>query len=190
MRRPSFTALEALLVFSILGLLISVTLPAYRQYQVRSDLDLAAQQLTQALGRARLLSVSAQGGSPWGVYMPKSVLYQGKTFAARNTAFDELYPMPSTLIATGLLDVSFALLTGKPSASGTVVLTAINGDRRSISIVIDEQGIVVDTSDKLTICHCEANPPHTLTLPDDAWPAHQDHGDYIGPCRVPENKCK
>ena len=184
-----FTTLELLLVFGIVSILSALTIPAYRQYQIRSDLDLVTQQLTQSLGRARLLAQSGKGGSPWGVYVPGSILYKGKSFTARDSAFDERYPMPPTLIASGLLDVSFSQLTGIPSATGTIIVTAINGDKRSIVILIDRHGIVINPSDKLTICHCQSNPPHNLTIPDNAWLAHQKHGDYIGSCQVPEKKC-
>jgi hypothetical protein len=44
-----------------------------------------------------------------------------------------------------------------------------------------------DNSAKLCaqICHVPpGNPPveHTLVLPSEAFPAHLDHGDYVGPC--------
>ncbi|HCM77720.1 MAG TPA: hypothetical protein DIS90_15160, partial [Cytophagales bacterium] len=41
-------------------------------------------------------------------------------------------------------------------------------------------------SDKITICH---KPPgnrensQTLTISKSAWPAHEKHGDTIGPCK-------
>ena len=189
MEQRGFTALEILLVFGIVTILVALSIPAYRQYEIRSDLDLVTQQLTQALGRARLLSQSGKGGSPWGVYVPGSILYKGKSYLKRDPAFDERYPMPPTLITSGLSDVSFSLLKGMPSATGTITVTAINGDKRSVVVLIDSHGIVINPSDKITICHCQSNPPHNLAIPDNAWPAHQKHGDYIGPCQVPEKKC-
>jgi outer membrane biosynthesis protein TonB len=33
---------------------------------------------------------------------------------------------------------------------------------------------------KITICHKNKN---TITISESAWPAHQAHGDYMGPCK-------
>ena len=39
--------------------------------------------------------------------------------------------------------------------------------------------------DKLTICHFPPGNPdnaHTLSIGSSAWPAHETHGDTLGPC--------
>lgn len=38
-----------------------------------------------------------------------------------------------------------------------------------------------------TICHYPGNNEQTITIPESAWPAHSNHGDYLGPC-IPEGE--
>lgn len=185
MNRQGFTLLELLLVIGMLAVIGAIASPAWRAYQVRSDVETAVDSLTQALGRAKLKAVAGDGASAWGYDVQTSTLFRGTEFASRDVAADELYPRPSAVAASGLMRVTFAALTGRPSATGSIILTSIRGDVRQVSIEIDEEGIIVNRDDKLTICHCPSNPPSILRIPDAAWPAHRQHGDALGACKVP-----
>lgn len=183
--RPAFTALELMLVVGILAGLAAFSVPAYRDYQVRNDLVRVTDQVSQALGRAQLRAQAGQRESAWGYSVSHATLFAGSNYAGRNASYDEFYPMPDTIETSGLDEVSFARLTGAPSATGTIILTSLRGERREVRILIDRQGIAVNRSDRLTVCHCNASPAHTLRLPEAAWPAHRRHGDYLGACRTP-----
>ena len=39
----------------------------------------------------------------------------------------------------------------------------------------------------ITICHMEGNGSHTITVNANAWPGHQNHGDYQGECEGGDN---
>lgn len=181
--RRGFTLLEVLLVVGILGMIAGVSIPMYRKYQVRNDLDLTAQQITQALGRAQLLARSGRGASAWGLHVPSGTIFAGASHGSRNSAFDEAYPFPPTITPSGLSEVSFSPIDGAPNATGTIVLQAITGDRRTISITLTEEGITTNESDRLTVCHMQGNTCETKQITDNAWGGHQQHGDYLGVCR-------
>ena len=188
MRRPAFSTLELILVIGILGGLAGITIPAYRDYQVRSDLVNATDRVSQALNRAQLRSEAGEQDTEWGFSVSRSTLFAGKQYDGRNAMFDERYPIPETIATSGLDEVSFAKLTGVPSATGTIVLTSLRGEQRQVSILIDRKGIAVNMDDQLTICHCQSNTPQTKKIPDNAWPAHRGHGDSLGTCK--QNSCK
>jgi prepilin-type N-terminal cleavage/methylation domain-containing protein len=180
-----FTIMEVILVMGLLGVVAAVTIPSYRYYQQRNDLDRSADQVVQALHRAKLLSELGEQGSRWGFHTLEGTLFRGSTYAARDSNFDEEYPLPVSVTASGLPEVSFRILTGQPSATGSIVLTSINGEQRTITIQGGVRVIIVDeASDRLTVCHYPpgGGKPKTLHLPESAWPAHQGHGDTIGPC--------
>lgn len=189
--RRGFSLFEVLLVLGILGGLSAIAVPAWRDYQVHSDLEIAAEQISQALGRARLRSQSGQLDMPWGFSVSHQTLFGGETYANRSATFDEHYPFPSTIETSGLDEVAFSRLQGMPSMTGSIILTSLRGEQREVHIVIDRQGIAVNATDRLTVCHCKSNPPHTLRLPEAAWPAHSKHGDYLGSCNQvhPEQYC-
>jgi len=183
--RRGFSTVELLITVAIIAIVAGVTVPLYRHYQIRNDLELAVEQAIQALGRAQLLSQIAQEGSEWGFQVPTGTLFRGRTYATRNANYDEVYAPPSTITASGLPEVSFSLLDGMPSASGTIVLENILGDRRTIVIRGGSAGgfTVGEDDDRLTICHRYGNPNcHTISIPEAAWSAHRGHGDILGEC--------
>jgi prepilin-type N-terminal cleavage/methylation domain-containing protein len=190
MRRPGFSILELALVMAVITVIAAFSIPMYREFQIRSDLDTTAMQVSEAIGRAKQLSLSGQGDSGWGFYVPAGVLYKGKSYAARDPSRDETYPFPKTIAPSGLLEVAFSKLEGRPTATGTVLLTAINGDQRSISIAILERSLPTTQDDHLTICHCNAHSGSTKKIPDSAWPGHLKHGDHLGACTGKVNECK
>src|SRR5436853_1165619 len=111
MHRRAFGLIEVLIVIGVLGAVTSLSIPLYDEYQIRSDLDLATKQTTQGLDRAKRQAQSGDQDSNWGFYVPNGTLYKGTSYAARNTSFDEVTPMPSSIAISGLLDVSFAKVT-------------------------------------------------------------------------------
>lgn len=186
MHRRGFALIELLIVIGILGTVAGMSVPMYNSYQIRNDLNLATEQVVQGLARARLLAQSAQDDSEWGFYIPAGVLYKGTSYADRDPALDEVYPMPSTIKTTGLLEVSYSKLNGRPSAMGDITLTALNDDERTIYIKVEQEAVPVVVNDEITICHYPpGNPgnPHEITISESAWPAHHDnHGDTLGSC--------
>jgi|CXWL01.1.fsa_nt_gi prepilin-type N-terminal cleavage/methylation domain-containing protein len=185
MKHSGFSLVEMLMVIGIVGVVSGVTVPLYRDYQVRNDLNIATEQVTQGLARARLLSQTAQEDSGWGFYVPAGVLYKGLTYETRDTIADEIYSMPSTITITGLFEVSYSKVKGAPSATGSITLTALDNETRSILIQVQNQAVAVTQGDNLTVCHKPGTPAEkTMTLSDNAWPGHQGHGDTLGSCAV------
>jgi hypothetical protein len=72
------------------------------------------------------------------------------------------------------------------------VITDCGSDTKSVSITRNE--IVDDIpvqEEMITICHRPPGNPNNmqqLTIPLSAWPAHQAHGDILGPCPVQEEE--
>lgn len=182
MRRAGFALIEILLVVGMVGTMTGLAIPLYRDYQIRNDLNLATEQVTQGLARARLLSQSAQNDDAWGFYIPAGVLYKGTQYAARDSQYDEVYAMPSTIMTTGLSEVSYQKLSGNPSGTGAITLLALNQDTRTILIVVEKESIAVVRNDRISICHQTGGGTKTLNINDNAWPAHQNHGDTLGAC--------
>lgn len=182
--RRGFTLIEGILALTIVALMGGITVPLYMNYQIQNDLNLAMQQATQGLRRAQLLSQAREGDSVWGFFVPAGTLYKGDSYSERDEAFDEVYPMPSSITVSGsILEVSYSR-EGLPDRFGNIILTDLTGGQRIITILVPEVGIPANQSDLSTICHC---PPgnqgcNTLYISENAWPAHQAHGDTLGSC--------
>jgi Tfp pilus assembly major pilin PilA len=185
MNRRAFALMELLITIGIIGVATTLTIPLYREYQIRNDLDNATQLVTQGLGRAKLLSQTGQGDSAWGFYVPSGTLYKGTSYATRNTQFNESYSMPSTIAISGLLDVSYARVVGVPNTTGDIVLRALNNDQRviQVKIAVDTQSISASQGDTLTICRTlPGGGKETIQIPDSTWPTYQSQGATMGSC--------
>ena len=136
-RKQGFALVEILLVIGIMSAATGYSVPMYRNYKIRSDLYLARDVVTQALYRARLLSQTGQQDDEWRYNIPEGIVFKGADYEARDTDFDELFPLPSAVTATGLTEIAFSRVTGVPSPDGDIVLEAINGEKIWISISPD-----------------------------------------------------
>lgn len=185
MKRFAFTIVEILLAFSIIAVVGALSVPSYRYYSIINDLERSVDQVAQGLHRAKLLSELNEQDGSWGYHVASGVIFKGNLYAGRDAGFDEMQPLPATIIASGLSEVSFAVIIGEPSATGSIILTAVNGVQRIITI---QSGPVLisgeeENSDFLTICHFSGGTSHTIKIPESAWPAHrQNHGDTLGAC--------
>lgn len=131
--RRGFSAIEILTVLAIIAVLAGMSVPFWRNYMMRSDLHLAAEQTNQLLRRAQILAQSGDEGA-WGVYVPGGIMYQGSSFAFRDESLDEVLPIPASVSVSGLQDVSFSALYAAPNTTGDIILESSNGEQIKISI--------------------------------------------------------
>ena len=131
-----FSLVELIIALAILGILGAVAVPVYSGLQVGNDLDIAATAVAQSLRRAQLLSQGVDGDAPWGVRVQAGevILFRGASFAQRDANFDERFDLSTSLSPAGLQEVTFARLTGLPTAVGTFTMTTPNGESKIISI--------------------------------------------------------
>jgi hypothetical protein len=133
--------MEVTLSLGLFAILTSISLPAYRTFQTHTETGTSAAIVTQSLRRASALSRAGQDDTTWGVNVqPGTVtLFQGASYAARDVTYDEDFDVPSNLVVTGTSEFVFAALTGNPTSTGTVTLTAVDG--RVETITLNEHGM-------------------------------------------------
>jgi predicted methyltransferase len=93
-------------------------------------------------------------------------------------------PMSSFVFANEAFSANVNLIPG----TNNIVLTAVNGcGTDTETIAVNYSAPVDNTPQKVTICHYppgNSGNPQTIEIPLSAWPAHQAHGDVLGPCPV------
>lgn len=136
MTRAGFTLIEVLLSVAIISLLVGISLPVYETYARRNDLDVTTQGIAAMLRRAATYARGANDDSAWTVRVSggSALLYQGTTYAARDTALDETLPIPGSITSSGLSEIQFAKLSGAPDTTGSITLTSSTNDVRTITI--------------------------------------------------------
>jgi prepilin-type N-terminal cleavage/methylation domain-containing protein len=140
--RKGFTLPEVLLSITLLSIIGGMTIPMYRTFMVRNDLDISIMTIAQNLRRAQALSESGDGDTTWGVRVGVGsiLIYKGASYISRDSSFDENTSIPTTIIPTGINEVVFSKMTGMPNATGTFILTSQNNETRTVTI--NEKGMV------------------------------------------------
>ena len=133
--RLGFTLVEMLLVIALIVGILGLSLPLYRSFQTRNDLDLSANGVVLLLRHAKLLSQGMAADQPWGVHVENgdAVIFVGSSYATR-FATDVHYAIPSTFAISGVSEVVFQKMTGYPTSASTLTITTPSNESRIITI--------------------------------------------------------
>lgn len=136
MKNAGFTLIELLLSISVIMIIAGMSAPIYQSFQVRNDLDIATVTIAQSLRRAEVLAQAVDGDTNWGVDIRTGsiTVFKGASYATRDTAFDELFDVPTSITPSGVSGVVFAKFTGVPQTTGTITLTSNANETRIITI--------------------------------------------------------
>ncbi len=134
---------EIILVIAIFSILIAASIPFYQSFQISYELDSAVDELVQNLRRAQNLAKSSKGDSTYGLYFVSGsggeyTLFRGDDYASRNSSYDEIYSFSDNLFLSyslgGGQELVFSKVRGLPDNTGTVSITGINGESKTIAI--------------------------------------------------------
>ncbi len=137
-----FTMAEVTLSLSILAMIFGMTMPIYRTFTIRNDMDIAVTTLVQDFRRAQTLSQITDGDSSWGVHVATGsiLIYKGQSFLLRDQTFDEITEISTSISISGLNDVYFSKQFGLPQTTGTTTFTSLNNEIRNVTI--NQKGMV------------------------------------------------
>ncbi|HSX28911.1 MAG TPA: type II secretion system protein [Candidatus Saccharimonadales bacterium] len=135
-RADGFTLIEVLLSVTIIGMLVGISVPVYESFVRRNDLDLTAQVISATLRRAETYARAVNGDNAWSVEIQASTvtLFQGTSFASRNTAYDETLSIPNSITPSGLSEIQFAKFSAAPNATGSITLSSTTNSTRTITV--------------------------------------------------------
>lgn len=138
-RLRGFTLIEMLLSIALMAVLVGIGAPIYARSQTKNDLDTSVQIWVESLRRAAILSAGVEGDSTWGASFTTGTitLFRGASFASRDSSYDELFAIPTTISASGLTEVVMSKLTGYPTTTGTTTIGS--------SAVSDAAGVTINS---------------------------------------------
>lgn len=118
------TTIELILSVGIIAILFALSAPVFRSFLLKNDLEVSYNVLNQDLYRAQSLARNGERDSNWGVRIqPGSlVIFMGNSYATRNSAFDEVYSIPSNMAVTGTNEYVYQKFSGLPIATGSTTL--------------------------------------------------------------------
>ena len=141
-----FTIVELLVVIGISVILAAAAAPLYGGLQVTAQLNDNTSLIVQTLRTARERSIAGFNNSRHGVYFDNNIggvsnyiLYQGNSFATRQTSYDRQTVFDAALITSSTnfvltngtdIDVNFSKSAGVPNNIGTLrLIHNVNGGR-------------------------------------------------------------
>jgi len=145
--KKAFTSVELLLVIALVAIIGLTSIPFLSRFLVQSATEDAYSRILADLRQAQINAQLGKQNGPWGVYYgtvngsKQVVMYQGSSYATHtNAAFDQSYRVNSNVTITGMSDLNFAQVTGKPNAAATITITGTSNTTRTIKI--NTQGII------------------------------------------------
>jgi Tfp pilus assembly protein FimT len=122
--QQGLTTIELILSIGIITVLFAISAPIFRSFLLKNDLEVSYNVLNQSLYRAQSLARNGERDSDWGVRIqPGSiVLFMGNSYTTRNSAFDEVYSIPSGMVVIGTNEYVYQKFSGLPIAAGSTTL--------------------------------------------------------------------
>ncbi|HZE87879.1 MAG TPA: prepilin-type N-terminal cleavage/methylation domain-containing protein [Methylomirabilota bacterium] len=136
-----FTLIELMVVMSLIASLGFLSTGFYARFYSQNNVANVVDQLTGELHKAQIYSMIGKQKEAWGVHngATQIVLFQGNTYATRNSALDEQFTVNNIIVISGFTDIIFTRMTGTPSATPTITITGKNSTK---TIVVTSQGAV------------------------------------------------
>jgi len=140
MPKKGFTLIELLIVITMILLMVGLAIPFYGNQVNRSNVETTALELQQNLRTAKTKALSGESNSAWGVYIDsdKYILYQGSSYASRNTAYDQITQTEGTVVLTGLSEINFSKVKALPDNTG--VINVLGAEAETLQLLINDFG--------------------------------------------------
>lgn len=144
--KKGYTFLELVIAISILGVLMMVVIPSFSDFRQNSLLNGDTTNLITLINRARLLSVSNNEDSQYGVHFEstKATLFKGTyvvdTPSNEVVLFNNGISLSSISIDGGGSEILFEKVTGAASNTGDFTLS-VSGVSKSVDIGVLASGV-------------------------------------------------
>lgn len=146
--KQGVTALEILIVVSILAFLLAAIVPSFLDFRRNSALNTGTQEIITVINKARLSTISSKGDMQYGVHFEATqvVLFQGTIYSALAST-NEVHILDSTLTLMSIVvngggsEVVFQKITGETTQNATTTLSVL-GTIASTTLVIRPSGVV------------------------------------------------
>lgn len=138
--RAGFTFIELVIVIAIVAIMALAALPFIGRFQQSQTLQSLSEDIAHALSRAQVRAMTGDGAMRWGLRILSGsyVLYAGTSYAAHVAAHDEIHTVALPAVFAGQREYTFDGVNGKPTRSGSLILTDSSGN--SATITVNAQG--------------------------------------------------
>lgn len=145
-----FTAIEILIVVSIIGVIMMIIIPPFSNFRKTSLVKTETQDIVSFVNKARLSSMSSKNDLEYGVHFDSNavVIYSTPVYAAGDSTnetrtLNSQLNFNSTLVEGGGNDVVFKKVTGATNKYATTTLKFVGNTATSTTLVIRPSGVII-----------------------------------------------
>lgn len=142
-----FTLVETIIVIAIMAVIVAISLFSLLGYRNRANLDSTVRKVSALLREAQSRSVAQESGAAWGVHFENSTntmpfyalfydLYGSSTVVERYSLPNLVGYATSSLGQGSSTEITFAQISGLPSASTSLTLNLVIGGAVTTSSII------------------------------------------------------
>lgn len=121
-----FSFIELIVIMAIVSILALASGVFYGRFYNRVAVQYTVNGIVDELRKAQIYAMQGRQYGNWGVHSGAAqiTLFQGGTYAGRNSAFDENFSLFPTATVSGFPDIIFSRMTGTPSALSTITVSS------------------------------------------------------------------
>lgn len=136
-----FSLIELILAVAIVLIIGGFSMSFSTNFLLQNAAANTRDQFIGELRKAQTYALSSKENSNWGVqYTGNTItLFKGTSYAARDTAWDEIYESNANLSISGPNEIVFTKMSGLPSTTGTITITGVSTSK---TVTINSQGVV------------------------------------------------
>lgn len=143
-----FTAVEFLIVLSILAFLTTIIFASMSSFRSVKALQIVSEDILSLMDEARSNTLSAKDSYAYGVHFEPSaiVLFRGTVYSSsdpnnKTVDIDGAVEISNISLAGGGANILFQRLTGKTSQNGTVIIRLKSDTSKTKTILIETSGV-------------------------------------------------
>lgn len=148
-RYRAFTVIEVLVVIAIFAMVSGVTFSMFNGVRSIQSLDKDAENIAAYLNKARNQTVNSRNNSTYSIRFASTTvtLFTGSNFV-QGSSTNSVYTLTPgvTLVSytfnPATTTITFQKMTGKPSATGTVLYRLSNNASTTRSVIIHGSGLI------------------------------------------------
>lgn len=135
-----FTLIELLVTISVFAILVALSVVTFTGVFDTNEISTEREIVIALLRKARSSAVNNLGTSDHGLYIASAsyVLFEGTSYATRDTNEDETYERAEFVTITGADEIIFARLTG----STTSTSFSLSAYETSTTVLINNEGTI------------------------------------------------
>lgn len=136
-----FSLIEIIITLAVLSILASISLGAYQLFAVKSELEISAGTVVQALRQAQFSAQAMENDSAWGVKFEngKITVFSGTSFGSRDSAKDKVLGLAKNINFGSITEVVFNKFSGQVTMPGSISISNKSGTK---TITYNAQGII------------------------------------------------